>query len=88
MLAAHVNKRSTDFFSLHAGRVDEPSPENIQKVKSDTYGQKSFPWINRMNQKAVSGVNVERTGIHPITHVTQNLSLYDRFHEGNSKGNC
>ena len=85
MLAAHVNKRCTDFFNPYAGRVATPSVENIKAVAEGYFQQVSIPWLHRIGGKSVDGVNVENTKIHPITLVQQRFSLFDKFHEKNSK---
>ena len=69
MLAAHINKRSPNFFAPYAGRVADPSEENIKAVHEGYFQQISMPWLNRMKRKSVPGVNIKDTPIHPITLV-------------------
>ena len=44
-----------------------------------------MPWLNRMKRKSVPGVNIKDTTIHPITLVQQRFSLFDKFHQYNTK---
>ena len=75
MVAAHVNKRSPNFFNPNAGRVTEPTEENIKLVCDNNF---------RRKQVALSEAKLKGTGIHPLT-LAQRYSLYDKFHEGNTK---
>ena len=44
-----------------------------------------MPWLNRMKRKSVPGINIKDTTIHPITLVQQRFSLFDKFHQYNTK---
>jgi len=85
MVAAHVNKREgRNLFNPYCGRVVEASDENIRLAEANAL-MVSKEWINLRDSKAKSGLNIHGTDIHPLTLVTQRLSLCDRFHEGNTK---
>ena len=86
MLAAHVNKRSPDFFYPHAGRVVEPTEHNIKRVEDNNFPQVSCFWLENRNMKAPpADLLVTRlNNVHPVTLVHQRLSLYDNFHKHNT----
>ena len=46
MLAAHINKRSANFFNPFAGRIFEPSDDNIKDAHEGVFVKQSFPWLN------------------------------------------
>ena len=85
MLAAHTNKRSTNFFNHFAGRIFEPTNDNIKAAHEGVLAKQSFPWLNRRIEKTTSDIKLDGTTIHPLTLVQQRLSLYDKFHQTNTK---
>ena len=85
MLATHLNNREgRDFFNPYCGRVVEPTERNIEKAKSNTLNV-SIPWLKRRNEVAITDLKLDGSNIHPYTLSTQRLSLYDGFHQGNTK---
>ena len=85
MVASHVNKRmQQDFFNPHCGRVVEPTERNILKAENNDLSV-SINWLNKRSEAAIKGLKVDGTSIHPITLTTQRLSLYDNFHQSNTK---
>ena len=85
MVAAHVNKRSPNFFNPNGGRVTEPTEENIRLVHDNNFGKLSFPWLDRREQVTLCDVKLKGTKIHSLTLVHQRYSLYDKCHQGNTK---
>jgi len=85
LLAAHMNKRKPNFFNPYAGRVVAPTDDNVQLAHDNKLEPQNIPWLDRRNQISVPDVKVEGTNIHPVTLVHQRLSMYDKFHERNTK---
>ena len=85
VLAAHINKRSPNFFDPYTGRVADPSEENIKAVQERRFQQISMTWLNRIKLKSVPQINTRDTKIHPITLVQQRFSLFDKFHQYNTE---
>ena len=86
MLASHMNKRKERLFFPHAGRVAEATDENVKLAEVNNFQPVSFPFLNARMEKAVQpSINsVNKLDAHPVTKVTWRLSLYDKFHEGNT----
>ena len=85
MLAAHMNRQENDdFFNPHCGRVLEPTESNIKQAEDGNISV-SINWLNNRYEPATKDLKVDGTLIHPVTLTTQRLSLYDPFHEGNTK---
>ena len=75
------------FFLPHGGHVVEPSDDNVKLAKDDKLPSQSFPYLMKRMEKAVqpSKEAVFSCNSHPVTHANLRLSLYDEFHERNTK---
>ena len=85
LVTSIVNRSVPNFFMPHNGCVAEPTESNIDKVKKGRFEQLSFPNLNNRFEPARSGLNLTGSVMHPITLLTRRWSLYDKFHQGNSK---
>ena len=83
VVAAHVNKRSPNFFNPNAGRVTEQTEENIKLVCDNNFVKLSFRWLDRRKRVALSDAKLKGTRTRPLTLVRQRYSLYDK--EGNTE---
>ena len=72
MIAKHAEKRMPGFFKPYDGRVAEPTPHNIALAKDNNLSV-DIPWLNK-----VVSTDADRKGF-------RRLSLYDAFHERNSR---
>lgn len=81
MMASYLNSER-EFFIPYCGSVVEPTEYNMFKAEANELN--SVEWLNRRTEKAKSDLQLSGTEIHPITLTTQRLSLYDKFHEGNT----
>ena len=85
MLSANTNKRQANFFTPHQGRVVQATDENVKAASEKKLKPVSWsPWLDKRYQTPTAGVTVQGY-MHPLTLVTVCYSLYDRFHEGNTK---
>ena len=81
MVAVQGNRFQEDFFSPFEGRVAESTVENIEKAKSGDL-HVSFPFLldNKPVEEQSAGSNC-----HPVTGSNVRLSLFDIFHQSNTK---
>ena len=90
IIVAHAHKRKPNMFKPHLGRVLEASELNLELAEAGELSV-SLPWLTQGKFRAVhpSAMDTEEHNysevVHPVTGTTSNLSLYDKFHEGNTK---
>ena len=79
MLASHVNRRSTDFFHPHGGRVCSAEvASNVDNAHAGTLEKISFPWFENINKPCLERYYTEiprANDCHPATLVTKCYSL-------------
>ena len=81
MVAVQGNRFQEDFFCPFEGRVAESTVENIEKAKSGDLNV-SFPFL--LDNKGIEEQSTD-LNCHPVTGSNVRLSLFDVFHQSNTK---
>ena len=83
MVAAQGNRFQDDFFHPFEGHVAESTVENIEMAKSGQLSL-SFPFLEDNAPVELQNTN---SNCHPVVGSNVRLSLFDIFHQGNTKNN-
>ena len=84
MVAALGNRYEEDFFRPFQGRVADSTPENIIDAKSGNLTV-SFPFLEDNRPAELDVISQDS---HPVTGSNVRLSLFDIFHQGNTKSDA
>lgn len=78
-LVSHLKKRCPEDtpFTMHEGRLVEPTPENIRQATENKLTV-NLPWLKHLKEP-------EDKGGHPVTGSVEHYCLSDAFHQDNSK---
>ena len=68
MVAAHVNKRSPNFFNPFSGRVVEPTDANVKLATEGKLPKVSLPWMSRVGLRCIGDLNLQGTDVHPVSY--------------------